>query len=560
MKVLQKSSLAIVVAFLSLSILGLYQNCSSSSGGGLSTSASNNSNSNSTSTSAYSSPSLISSVVPNPSPVASSSSVVITVTLNGAQTNTTTFEYQTVDGSATSGTHYTSSSGTISFAPGQTTATLKLYTLSTIPVNNSVFYVYFGQLDIAPQVYVAATVTITGSGSASGSAALTTGGFHSCGILSGAAYCVGQNKYGQLGNGAYSNSGNSTPQAVSNLTSGVTAIAAGQFHTCAIMNSTVYCWGLGSSGQLGQGQNNMNSYDVPQIVPAMSQATQIASGAFFSCALNNGGVYCWGDETYGELGSSAIRGTPTLMISSGATAISAGAFHVCAIVSDGVKCWGRNDSGQIGNGGQSTYVTTPTAVSGLSSGVTSVAAGPMLSCAVKSSTVYCWGDNSLGELGTSTGGAGYSSTPVVPVTTDVTPSMSASSIVSVAINGYTTGTAYLGTLSAVTDPNNIALAAGSSLYNGATTCAIDTSGALWCWGHNQFGQVGINDTAHRGLFEPHRVMASGVTAVSSGNGFEVCVTYTGSVYCWGLNNWGQVGNGAAYASTPVYYGPVSVTW
>jgi alpha-tubulin suppressor-like RCC1 family protein len=168
--------------------------------------------------------------------------------------------------------------------------------------------------------------------------------------------------------------------------SGVTAVAAGGSHTCALKGGQVYCWGWNNYGQLGDGTRT--DRNTPTLVAdgAMgnSGVTAVAAGDSHTCALKGGKVYCWGYNGDGQLGDGTTtnRNTPTLvadgaMGNSGVTAVAAGAYHTCALKGGQVYCWGWNGDGQLGDG-TTTNRNTPTLVADGAmgnSGVTAVAAG-----------------------------------------------------------------------------------------------------------------------------------------------------------------------------------------
>lgn len=239
-----------------------------------------------------------------------------------------------------------------------------------------------------------------------GIAAIDAGGVHSCALTTdGAPLCWGANSYGELGNDTGDDTFEPTP--VTNLSSGVAHISAGGHHTCTVTPAgSAVCWGLNTNGQLGDGTETITSTAVG--VSGLSSGVRaISAGGYHTCAVTTAGsALCWGSNFHGQLGDGTTddRLTPVAVdgLSSGVVAISAGDRHTCARMSDGsVRCWGARDYGQLGNGQISLDAqTTPVSVDGFSRGVTSVSAGGDHTCAVTTAgAAKCWGRGDWGQLG-----------------------------------------------------------------------------------------------------------------------------------------------------------------
>ena len=245
------------------------------------------------------------------------------------------------------------------------------------------------------------------TGLSSGVQAITTSAYHTCALTTaGTVLCWGDNYSGQVGNGSTMNQ--PTPSTVAGLNSSSQAITAGRFHTCALTTAgAVRCWGDNLTGQLGDGSTTNQL--IPSAVVGLHSGVQaITAGAYHTCALTTAGaVRCWGYNRAGQLGdgsttdrltSVAVRG-----LGSGVRAITTGAEHTCALTTAGsVLCWGDNSNGQLGD---STWTnrSTPVAVTGLSSGVQAIAAGGRFTCALTTAGgALCWGNNGFGQLGNDT--------------------------------------------------------------------------------------------------------------------------------------------------------------
>ena len=191
-------------------------------------------------------------------------------------------------------------------------------------------------------------------------------------------------------------------------------------HACAVVSGGVLCWGSNDNGQLGTGSDAGSGVPVPvQGLGSPGSGVQaIAAGGFHTCAIVNGGAFCWGDNADGDLGDLSY--TPSnvpvavLGLGSGVQALAVGYYHSCALVNGGVQCWGDGANGQLG-GGANVFETSPAAVVGLGTGgVQAIAAGDYETCALVGGAVECWGDDMSGDLGNNSTTTSYVPVPVSP--------------------------------------------------------------------------------------------------------------------------------------------------
>jgi alpha-tubulin suppressor-like RCC1 family protein len=330
-----------------------------------------------------------------------------------------------------------------------------------------------------------------------------TGTSTSCALESdGTAKCWGLNSSGQCGDGTLT-SPRSTPVVVSGLTGAVTIAAGGNFFCVVQAAGTVRCWGLGTSGQLGNGASLTSSTSVQ--VSGITNAVSIAAGNNHACArLADGTARCWGLGTSGQLGNNgaATSNVPvTVAGTAGIAGITAGNNHGCVLLGNGeAQCWGPNTSGQLGNG--NTAANYPTAVATLASALE--LRGDITTdttCAVLSGgALRCWGINGSGQIGDGT------------TTTHNTP---------VAVSGISTATH---------------LAMG-----GAHTCALLSDGTARCWGLGTNGQLGNGGTASSST-QVTVTGLSGASWIAAGATHTCALLSAGGAKCWGLNSSGQVGD------------------
>lgn len=339
---------------------------------------------------------------------------------------------------------------------------------------------------------------------------MVTASNHTCARLgNGDVKCWGLNDSGQLGDGTRLN--RNAPVSVQALPFGVRILTADGHHTCVAATFAAYCWGSNSDGQLGDG-TTQNRLTPVQVLDLGANISAMVIGDLHTCALLfNGGVRCWGDNTYGQLGdgSTQDRNRPVAVVGLGApaTSISAGAKHSCARLNTGVvKCWGDNGFGQLGNGSQESSLTPITVKGFENGGAAAVNASETHTCARLSNSsagagMQCWGNNAFGQLGDGTN-------------TD--------SFVPVAVAG-------------LSDVSGISVGRFH-------TCAMN-GGVFECWGNNQFGQLGDGGLANRNVPEPVSNLNGNINGYGAGGG-QTCAIVGNGMRCWGSDQFGQIGDGS----------------
>jgi len=338
---------------------------------------------------------------------------------------------------------------------------------------------------------------------------ITTGSKFSCGVTAaGKAYCWGNGTQGELGTG--STAGSNSPVAV-NTSQTFGQIFSSWGHTCAVTNvATGFCWGQNNFGQVGDGTTTNVLTPV-----GVFAARRFAAGYSqdHTCALEDQTLraFCWGRNNFGQLGIGSVdenaHTRPEAVAISGPSptswsTLSVGPRHTCGNSGTFIFCWGDNNDGKLGDG-TNVNRSVPTVVAGNLS-FAAVTTGDLFTCGLTSAgAAYCWGQNTRGELGT--GGTVQTQFSPVPVAGGLTFR---------------------------------AIDAG-----GGHTCAIrSTTNELYCWGKNQFGQLGDLTATDRPV--PTLVAGSILfESVRAGADHTCGRSTTGITYCWGNNDVGQLGDG-----------------
>jgi alpha-tubulin suppressor-like RCC1 family protein len=310
------------------------------------------------------------------------------------------------------------------------------------------------------------------------------------------------------------------------LTSSVTftkIAAGGNDFACGLTTAaTVYCWGDDTYGELGTGIVGTSS-STPVAVSLPAGVTDVEAGSLYACALVGTTAYCWGNNVFGQLGTGAAGtpiATPTAVPGIQFQSISTGAEHVCGVATDNsLYCWGANKNSQLGNNSAADSVPTPVHLA--SAQWLSVSAGALHTCGIQvGPSLYCWGDNANAELG-----AGQARFP-----------LGASAPLFIA-------------------SNFVAVTAGQE-----HTCAIDANANGWCWGLNISGQVGVGTSADT-IYSPTEIPSLKFSSMSAALAYT-CGVSASTTYCWGMGTFGVIGNGstASVVATPTAAtGQTSVT-
>ncbi len=356
-----------------------------------------------------------------------------------------------------------------------------------------------------------------------------------------------------------------------------TSVSSGMYFTCAVVNFNPWCFGHNGVGQLGNGVGIGDSYNntrntasatadsffptrVDRTLIGENNSKKVSAGGYHACVLTNDGkVYCWGLNIFGQLGNNSTSDAivpVAVTLPAPATDIVTTEFNSCAIAGGKIYCWGRTNEGVVGNncsGSACTspgYVKVPTEVSNgtgfalpanYSASSLSTSGGAVQNvCAIVSGKAYCWGSNAKGQIGDNS-----TTTRNAPTAVLATGVLSGKTVTSISLDGH-------GSISGILD-------IGTDTHACVVAGTTATNGAVYCWGYNSSGQLGNNSTTTSKV--PVAVNTTGAlkniavqdVRVGSYHSCALSVTNTaagdkgGAVYCWGQDTYGQVGDGS-YAS------------
>lgn len=423
---------------------------------------------------------------------------------------------------------------------------------------------YCWGLLVVPSSVAPANVPTAVSGG-TGFTSISVGPTHACAVdTQQDIYCWGQSSLG-LG-GAQSRSPTTPVEGFQSWVS----VDAGRWFSCGRSDSgTSYCWGNNDDGRLGSGTRIWASS--PQLVTGGADFTSLALGEDHACGRTQAGeTYCWGYRGDGGVGdgAAAYGVLPSQIQSPAMRAVSAGSAHGCAIATSGQGyCWGLNRDGQVGDG---TLVDrlSPTPIGlGQSLDQIAVSSDGSHSCAVTTTgDGYCWGSNGYGQLGDSTGARRPAPTPIAAGTmtwTTLAAGQNHSCGVAADSLAYCWGENSLGQLGdgSGQDQNWPTPVAGGHKFvsiaaANRATCALRVDGAMYCWGRNfspVYGWGGVGDGTDVQRNTPVEVGAgTGFRSISGGGSGLFCGLATDdTAWCWVDGYRGKVGDGqGSYQNTP----------
>lgn len=325
--------------------------------------------------------------------------------------------------------------------------------------------------------------------------------------------CWGGNDYGNVGDGTIFE--RAVPTEVFGGHTDWQEISTGQNHTCGIRNGNrLYCWGSNSNGQLGD--NTIINKPIPtEVFGSHNDWLMVSTGFNRTCGIRaNNKIYCWGDNEHGAIGDGTTtdRRIPTNHYYDHVDDwdhISTGRYHTCAVRSGNGRCWGVNWTGGLGDNSTSNE-RRATQVHGGYTDWVKIEAGFLASCGLRSNgQIYCWGRNVEGVVGDGSYTDRYSPTLIA---------------------------------SGFSDWIDITFSWGNA-------CGTRSNGSVYCWGFNEDGRLGINQSyaSLNSTSTPTQLHGASTEwqQISTGTETTCGVRNNGELYCWGENDIGELGDNKA---------------
>ncbi len=372
---------------------------------------------------------------------------------------------------------------------------------------------------------------------------------HTCGIRDDdSLWCWGDAQYGVL---ADPNVPQSTPLLSPNRARGAwTKVAAGAYHTCAISKDRrMRCWGVNSSGELGDGTTSPSTLGV-EVGGGADDWIDVVAGSDHNCGRREAaGLYCWGDNRYGQIPNSdvgQITSTPVPILTTvdaWTGSVALGRTHSCLIDAENrMSCVGGNSAGQLGRGSGPHF--RPTKLEGE---WLDVAARDAMTCALdRQRDAYCWGNSYLTAIGDGTLESRQIPTKITePGPWDAIMAGGGASCVKRGGSRWCWGSNYgqfgiQGASEYVYLPRQIDDGHFPQTMR-LHACSV-SAGGLWCWGANAFGKLGLGDTTPRNLPTQLTTPPVAWALVGAGNDYT-CAASSDAVYCWGFDGYHELGDG-----------------
>ena len=397
---------------------------------------------------------------------------------------------------------------------------------------------------------------------------VSAGGTHTVALKSnGELWAWGNNSYGRLGDGANSGISNVPIQEHFNATDWK-SISVGYSHTVAIKNNgKLYAWGRNNNGQLGDGTTADRQVPTQESTDSNWSQVSAKGPSNFGQTLaiqTDGTLWAWGKNDSGQLGDGTAedRTVPTQEVSNSTdwSSVSTGEKYTVALKSNGrVWAWGINEYGQLGDGTTDNKII-PTQETTAGTQWLRVSAGFQHTVALKTDgTLWSWGRNIFGVLGI--GISGDKKVPTQESTGSIWVDIKASNNYTVALKTdgtlWSWGNNLYGQLGdgTVAHKNTAVQENSHSTHwvsidsGGSHTVALKDDGSLWAWGKNYSGQLGDGTTTSKRIPTREESNATNWSSIAAGANHTVAIKTDGTLWAWGQNGSGQLGNGSNTSTT-----------